>query len=192
MPEKTVQRIKMRASRLINLYLIQYLNVGFNPTRTRTASPHYDWDLLGLIYELRRSLYGGLAESDLSDFIYNGERLPKMKGLMGFYCLLDEPEELRKLDGWLLSVVRRALVKRSLILQQQYGSSCPTFTNKELATGSWFNPTAWRGGDLPEPRMPSLMRGWRAARKYFFTFGLETVDAPNYGFYVDFDDLSDY
>ena len=51
---------------------------------------------------------------------------------------------------------------------------------------------AWRGDDQPETRMPSLVRGWRAARKHFFTFGLEQVQAPKYGFYSDFDDLFDY
>ncbi|WP_312362688.1 reverse transcriptase domain-containing protein [Ensifer sp.] len=192
MPQKTVERIKSRASRLINLYLIHYLDVGYNRSRANVAPLSYDWDLLGLIYELRRSLYGGLAEADLDGFIHKGTRLPRMKGIMGFYCLLDDPAPLLAIDGWLLSVVRRAMKKRNQILTVNYGSQCPTPSNKELATGAWLNLAAWRGGDVPEPRMPSLVRGWRAARKHFFTFGLEYVQAPNYGFYTDFEDLFDY
>lgn len=192
MPQKTVSRIKSRISRLINLYLIHYLEVGYHPTRAAVAPLKFDWDLLGLIYELRRSLYGGLMEADLHGFIYEGKRLPKMKGLMGFYCLLDDPTELKALDGWILSVVRRAMSKRDQILKSKYHLRCPTPTNKELATGAWLNPAAWRGNDIPESRMPSLVRGWRAARKHFFTFGLENVQAPNYGFYSDLEDLFDY
>ncbi|YBV95290.1 reverse transcriptase domain-containing protein [Phyllobacteriaceae bacterium JZ32] len=192
MPQKTVDRIKSRASRLVNLYLIQYLNVGYNLSRAGVAPHKYDWDLLGLIYELRRSLYGGLAEADLYGFISSGKRLPKMKGLMGFYCLLDDPQQLRELDGWLLSIVRRAMKKRNYILEAKYGAQCPTPSNKELATGLWLDPSAWRGGDLPESMMPSLVRGWRAARKHFFTFGLEQVQAPNYGFYTNIEELFDY
>ncbi|WP_233586988.1 hypothetical protein [Pseudorhodobacter sp. E13] len=89
-------------------------------------------------------------------------------------------------------MVRRAMEKRNSILKAKYGVECPTPSNKELATGSWLDLAAWRGDDQPETRMPSLVRGWRAARKHFFTFGLEQVQAPKYGFYSDFDDLFDY
>jgi RNA-directed DNA polymerase len=150
------------------------------------------WGIEALIYELRRSLYGGLAEADLHKFIYDGKRLPRMKGIMGFYCLLDDSDSLKEIDGWLLSIVRRAMEKRNFILKAKYGVECPTPSNKELATGSWLDLAAWRGDDLPETRMPSLVRGWRAARKHFYTFGLEQVQAPKYGFYSDFDDLFDY
>lgn len=192
MPEKTIAKMKTRASRLVNLYLIEYLGEGYRKSRASDGPVRYDWDLLGLIYELRRSLYGGLSEADISGFIHEGKMLPKMKGLMGFYCLLDDSAALRDLDGWLLSVVRRAMKSRNLILSSKYGVNCPLPTNKELATGTWIDPAAWRGDSLPETRVPSFVRGWRAARKHFFTFGLEGVQAPNYGFYADVSELFDY
>lgn len=191
-PEKVVTRIKARISRLVNIYLLQYLGEGFNTNRASTVPHAYDWDLLGLIYELRRSLYGGLSEEELRAFIHEGKMLRKMKGLMGFYCLLDDSSELRKLDGWMLSVVRRAMVVRSRVLLTKYGKLCPTPTNAQLATGNWLDTKAWRGGDLPETRMPSLIRGWRAARKHYYTFGLENVEAPTYVAYSDVSKLFEY
>lgn len=191
-PSKVVSRIKTRVSRLVNIYLLQYLKEGFKADRASTAPHSYDWDLLGLIYELRRSLYGGLSEEELRAFIFEGKMLRKMKGLMGFYCLIDDPYELRKLDGWMLSIVRRAMVERNKKLNVNYKQSCPTPTNRQLATGNWLDVKAWRGDDLPEPRMPSLMRGWRAARKHYYTFGLENVEAPTYVAYADVADLFDY
>lgn len=191
-PEKVVARIKVRISRLINIYLLQYLRDGFNSNRTAIAPYAYDWDLLGLIYEMRRSLYGGLSEEELSAFIHEGKRLRKMKGLMGFYCLIDDPGELRKLDGWMLSMVRRAMTVRNRKLQSNYKEDCPRPTNAQLATGSWLDKKAWRGHDLPEARMPSLIRGWRAARKHYYTFGLEQVEAPTYVAYANLADLFDY
>jgi hypothetical protein len=191
-PSKISKRIKTRMARLINIYLLEYLNYGFNKNRSSTAPSHYDWDLLGLIYELRRSLYGGLSEKELSDFIHAGKRLPKMKGLMGFYCLLDDPEELRKLDGWMLSAVRRAMVIRNQKLASLYRKACPTPNNAQLATGEWLDMSAWRGDSPPEVRMPSLVRGWRAARKHYYTFGLENVEAPGYTFYTDAASLFEY
>jgi retron-type reverse transcriptase len=184
-PEKTIRKLKTRVSRLVNIYLSYYLKDGYNKARSSTTKPNYDWDLLGLIYELRNSLYGGLTENDLKDFITLGRRLKAMKGLMGFYCLIDDPTPLRNLDGWMLSIVRRAMVNRSAILHANYGHSCLTPTNAELATGKWLDPAAWKGGVLPDARMPSLVRGWRAARKHFFTFGLEQVEAPGYDVYAD-------
>lgn len=191
-PEKVVARIKTRVSRLVNIYLLHYLSEGFKSGRAAIAPHAYDWDLLGLVYELRRSLYGGLSEEDLRAFIYEGKMLRKMKGLMGFYCLIDDPGEMRKLDGWMLSVVRRAMVVRNRRLKEKYRQNCPTPTNAQLATGDWLDAKAWCGVDLPEARMPSLMRGWRAARKHYYTFGLEKVEAPTYTTYTDIALLFDY
>lgn len=188
-PDKIVHRIKTRISRLTNLYLIQYLEAGFNSNRASTSPRSYDWGLLGLIYELRRSLYGGLSESELYDFIYNGRRLRRMKGLMGFYCLLENPSALKKLDGWMLSIIRRAMGKRNKILQARYAHICPTPTNSELATGDWLDLCAWRGNSYPEVRAPSFVRSWRAARKHYYTFGLENVEAPQYLIYSDISSL---
>lgn len=191
-PEKVVARIKTRISRLINIYLLQYLTEGFKSNRAATSPYAYDWDLLGLIYELRRSLYGGLSEEDLRAFIHDGKMLRKMKGLMGFYCLIDDARELRKLDGWMLSVVRRAMTIRKRTLLAKHKESCPTPTNAQLAKGDWLDTQAWRGDDLPETRMPSLIRGWRAARKHYYTFGLENVEAPTYIAYTDVENLFEY
>lgn len=187
LPDKTVLKIKSKISRLVNIYLINYLSKGVAHGRCGVNPLRFDWDLLGLIFEVRNALYGGLSEFDLKSFIDGGKRLPRMKGLMGFYCLVEDPRPLRILDGWMLSIVRRAMVERNLVLQNTYSISCPTPTNPELAKGTWMDPAAWHGGVIPDSRMPSLVRGWRAARKHYFTFGLEDVEPPDYGGYGDFE-----
>lgn len=185
MPHKTVARLQHKISRLINIYLLHSLRIGFSKSRAN-ASAKYDWDLLGLIYELRRGFYGGLKESDINGFLYNGGRLTRMKGLMGFYCLIEDPASLKTLDGWTLNIVRRACVRRNQILLHRYGHHSPTPSNRELALGAWLSLSTWRDdeGKTPveevEVIFPSLVRGWRAARKHFFTYGLENVQAPGY------------
>ncbi|MFP9528556.1 reverse transcriptase domain-containing protein [Pectobacterium brasiliense] len=191
-PEKTIIKIKQKISRLINIYLIYYLRFGFNSNRSSALPKTFDWDLLGLIYELRNFLYGGLTEKEIQDFIKNGERLEKMQGLMGFYCLIDQPNRLKELDGWLLSTIRKAMVTRNNILANKYQHSCPMPNNKNLATGLWLDLSAWKGSSFPEPRVPSFVRGWRAARKHYFTFGLEKVSPPAYNQYSDIDDFLAY
>lgn len=183
-PDKTIVKIKQKISRLINLYLIYYLQFGFNQNRV-SASLKYDWDLLGLIYEIRNFLYGGLSEENISSFLANGKRLRRMQGLMGFYCLIENPKKLKELDGWMLNTIRRAMKKRESILKNQYSTVALTPTNIELVKGSWLDMTSWRGTDIPNATMPSFMRGWRAARKFYFTFGLENVTPPAYNSYSD-------
>ncbi len=107
-----------------------------------------------------------------------------MRGLMGFYCLIEDATILKELDGWTLNMVRRACVTRNQILRNKYSRNCPTPSNKELILGTWLSSSAWRKDDQEmepiEVKFPSLIRGWRAARKHFFTFGLEGVQAPGY------------
>lgn len=176
------------------MYLINSLKDGFNPTRANRRYG-YDWDLLGLVYELRRGFYGGLKEQEIQDFLYNGGRLTKMRGLMGFYCLIEVPTVLRALDGWTVNMVRRACVERSRLLSNLYHRDCPTPSNEELILGNWIAPSAWRTDGNEDEKVelvfPSLVRGWRAARKHFFTFGLEGVQAPGYDSSFDISVLFD-
>jgi RNA-directed DNA polymerase len=194
LPSKTKRKLQQKVSRLINVYLINPLNHGFNHKRANRVRG-FDWDLLGLICELRRGFYGGLHEQDVQGFLYNNGQLRKMRGLMGFYCLIDDSTVLKELDGWTVNMVRRACVKRREILQTRYQQDCPTPSNEQLILGSWINPNELRGqngeDDDFEIGFPSLIRGWRAARKHFFTFGLEGVQAPGYNSSFDVSILFD-
>lgn len=180
MPERVEKRIKSKISRLVHIYLIQHIEKhGFNPKR-QGLKPNFDWELLGLITEIRKYLYGGLTEEDIFSFLDNGKRLPKMRGLMGFYAILDDSAALRRIDGWMVNSVKRAMKKRASILQKSFKIEGLTPTEKDLITGVWLSSSAWQGDNLPDSGLPSLVRGWRAARKYYFTFGLENVEAPEY------------
>lgn len=193
LPIKSEKKLKQKISRLINIYLINHLKIGFSKSRANGAED-FDWDLLGLIYEIRRGLYGGLTEKDIQNYLNHKEKLPNMRGLMGFYCLLNQSKNLREIDGWIVSMVRRACVKRNQILTSIYSHSCPTPSNQELILGTWFDKDKWRdaeNGDEPELLFPSLVRGWRAARKHYFTFGLEDVQSPGYDYASDISTLFD-
>ncbi len=182
-PDRVKRRIITKLSRLIHIYLIHYPGkFGFNLNRCST-NPKFDWDLLGLISEIRGYLYGGLTENEIGSFLTSGKRLRSMRGLMGFYALLEQKDALRQLDGWLVNNLRRAMRKRNVMLAAKYGAATITPSNEELILGTWLNTTAWDGEELPELLLPSFVRGWRAARKYYFTFGLEDVEPPAYHYY---------
>ena len=180
--DAALNRIKRRISRLIDLYLVYYIKrVNFNPYRV-DAVKKFDWDLLGVISEIRNYLYGGLSEGELSAMLISGKKLKKMRGLMSFYALLDDDEPLRHLDGWLVNSLKRALRKRDIILQSRYGSVGLAPSSRDLILGTWVDPDAWDGDEKPDFKLPSFRRGWRAARKYYYTFGLKDVVPPKYGY----------
>lgn len=170
------KRLKRSLSRLINLYLIHYIE-KHQPNPKRVGSG-FDWDLIGLISELRNILYGGLSEEDLRRFIKSGKKLRRMRGLMGFYALMDRHDALIRLDGWLVSTIKQALVKRYKIIGKKTLKAPKTSL---LIKGDWYLAGKYNTATFaPDARMPSFVRGWAAARKYFYSFGLEGVDPPRY------------
>lgn len=180
--DKVIGRIKSKVSKLISVYLIKYVrDVNFNHSRVSKID-QYDWDLLGLISEIRNYLYGGLAEHEILAMLVHGRKLKRVRGLMSFYALLDDKTALRELDGWLASTLERAMRKRDEILQSKYGSPGIRPNSANLIRGDWLNLGAWTGSAKPETRLPSFVRGWRAARKYYLTFGLKDVVPPKYGY----------
>jgi RNA-directed DNA polymerase len=180
--DATIARIRQRISRLMNIYLIHYIKtISLNPSRVDSVAG-YDWDLLGLITEIRNYLYGGLSEAELNAMMYDGKKLKKMRGLMSFYALLDDDTPLASLDGWLVNAMKRVTRKRDKILQSKYGVTGLTPSERDLIMGTWIDPTNWRGGKKADFKLPSFQRGWRAARKYYFTFGLKDIVPPKYGY----------
>ena len=99
-----------------------------------------------------------------------------MKGYMGFYCLMDKVDDLKKIDGWIASTLYQAVRKRAFYLESLgHLYTPPTFD--EIVTGSWCTV---HHDFVPVTKLPSLVRGWRAARKFYYTYGLEEVEAPDY------------
>jgi RNA-directed DNA polymerase len=189
-------RFKQKVAKLINIYLIQYQKLGFNHSRASVGPIAYDWDLLGLVSELRRSIYGGLKEDDILQVLRKGKKISKMKGIMTHYCLLDDCSALERLDGWTLNAVRRAMVQRNIVIGK-YGGSCPTPSNKQLLSGDWLNIKAWelKEGEetvMPEVKFPSFVKAWKAARKQIIHHGFGSTESDLNNSDEDLVDLFDY
>jgi RNA-directed DNA polymerase len=78
------RRVREKLSRLINLYLIHYIEDVPPLKIDRRVGLGYDWDLLGLISEIRSILYGGLSENQLFQFVRHGKKLRSNAGIYGF------------------------------------------------------------------------------------------------------------
>lgn len=174
--DKAVNKIKRKISEIIYKHLLLHRRKQtsqINPNRI--GQGFYDWDLVTCINEIRRYLYGGLHESQIEVFLKNGPSIPSVRGLLAFYPLITSPSKLTELDGWLANVLFRAIKERVRVLKlHQINQSAILFN--QLIDGSWYNFTTIKH----DMRLPSFVRGWRAARKYYLRYGLNNIKAPSY------------
>jgi RNA-directed DNA polymerase len=176
MSERAVSRIKKRIAKIVYIHLLH------NPKRdlfnkNRVGAGFYDWDLVTCMNELRNYMYGGLKESQIKSFVEANVRISRFKGLMSFYPLVTCVDQFAMLDGWLLSILRRAVKERTKLLFAKFGTSLNPLSERELLTGEWY---AFGGGIVLETNAPSFVSAWRAARKAFKQYGLADFEAPGY------------
>jgi len=174
---KGIKRIKRHISRFIYIHLLHNPRARGKFSQDRIGSAFYDWDLVTCINEIRRYINGGLKEQELTSFLQRNVRIRKFKGLMSFYPLVTSIDQFSKLDGWLVSALRRALKERSKILLNKFGVLQEPLGDAEIISGSWYG---YQTGIPLETTAPSFVLAWRAARKSFKQYGLIDFDQPSY------------
>lgn len=172
---RAIKRIKQKISRVIYIHLLH------NPKRNlfdpkRVGGQHYDWDLVTCINELRSYIYGGIREAKIEEFLDNNARIRRFKGLMSFYPLVTQVDQFAMLDGWLISVLRRALRERARLLKK-FGVKLSPLTERQIIDGSWYK---FQNGIQLETGAPSFVLAWRAARKAYRQYGLADFESPAY------------
>lgn len=174
--DRGIKRIKQRISRIIYLHLLHNLKRNMFSSE-RVGREFYDWDLVTCINEIRNYVYGGLREKQLKSFVDNNKRISRFKGLMSFYPLVTSVSQFSELDGWLVSVLRRAIKKRSKMIDEYFNITINPISEAEIIEGSWYK---FQSGITLETRAPSFVLGWRAARKAFKQYGLTDFETPSY------------
>lgn len=173
--ESAKKRIKRRLAKIIYNHLLLYPKRG--QFRASRVGPGFvDWDLVTCLNEIRGYIYGGLTELEIHSFLYNDEKLRKVRGLMAFYPLVSLSDAFVELDGWLINMVLRAYRERVRVISRLGISVVDGINRQTLLRGGWYNfPEISQ-----ETSVPSFVKGWRAARKYYKWYGLEEIEAPSY------------
>lgn len=166
--DKTVSKIKERISYLIYANLLQPLKLGhFRTSIVRTI----DRDYFVLIAQLRRYLYGDLTEDLLAKYL--SKDVPKMhyKGLMSFFPIVDDEEQLKELDGWLVHTVFTSIRRRTQLLRASgIVAVLPPphgMAKEDLCDSS-----------LGILRLPSFLRIAKLLRKAATAYGASAIAAP--------------
>jgi len=175
--QKTEQRIKKQVSYLLYRNLIQPLK-GTPLKGLIIPANNRDKALLTAMMQIRRYLYGGLLHRDMVDFIKGRQKTLHFKGVMSFYPLLNDVSQLRALDGWLISVIHRAVQTRSkLLLSHRFDRrhSFPFDVAKDEVLEKYRRK---RIGNKRLLEVPSFKLVYRALQKGVLEAGIERVMHP--------------
>jgi RNA-directed DNA polymerase len=177
MRDKTEQRIKKQVSYLLYRNLIQPLKS--TPLKGLIIpANNRDKALLVAVMQIRRYLYGGLLNRDMVEYVKGRRKSLHFKGVMSFYPLLNNLEQLRALDGWLVSAVDRSVRARSeLLLSHGYDRrhSFP-FNVSRNEILSKYRKKRVAGKRLLE--LPSFQLVYKALQRGLMETGIERVMHP--------------
>ncbi|MBF0562156.1 MAG: hypothetical protein HQL37_09070 [Alphaproteobacteria bacterium] len=181
LPNKTVSMIKRRMSKCIYIHLLHNPRSRKLFNRARVGAGFFDWDFVTCLNELRRMIYGDITEGEILTFLDGKAKLRRPEKMMRNLPMITDPAPLIALDGWLVSVLHRALKERERVLAKNFAIETYTApSERSIITGDWFVFPEMQGEI--EPRCPSFVRGWRAARKYYYAFGTRGLSPPAYSY----------
>ncbi|PIA71557.1 reverse transcriptase domain-containing protein [Pseudomonas sediminis] len=172
--ESAVSKIKSNISYILFKHLIQPLNTS-NLKSVKIPSNSKDESLLAAICEVRRYLYGNLTIAQIQDYLNGKTKRISFKGLMSYYPLINNTEQLKALDGWLVSAIHRAVQKRSKLLikhnfNRQY--MFPFNVKKKDIVATYRTQVIKR---KPLLEVPSLSLLYAALKLAIFNHGIEKV-----------------
>jgi RNA-directed DNA polymerase len=175
--EKAEKRIKKQISYLLYRNLVQPLRSTPLKGLVIPANNH-DRALLIALMQIRRYLYGGLLHRDIIEYIKGRKKTLQFKGVMSFYPLVDDQDQLRQLDGWLISIIYRCIQLRSrLLLRHGFDrrNSFPFNVERDDMV-KLFRRRLIKGKRLLE--IPSFMLIYRALKRGLQESGIESVMHP--------------
>ena len=157
-----VEKIQARVNQLI------YYNLVREPSRgvqNLARLGRLDTDYVTLVWQLRRYLYGDINERGLRRFEARGAPARRFRGVMAFFPLVDDDDQLRALDKWLVCQVCLAMRKRAQLLCTMGATNLPDphgLGYQELAS---FTRKSKTTGGVLDLRLPSFWRMSRVIRK---------------------------
>jgi hypothetical protein len=170
--KKVIERIKHRITQLIYFNLIKEAAAGTqNPARLQRV----DRDYVTYVWQLRRYLYGDISERRLRRFQSRGVPRRRFHGVMSFFPLIEDEQQLKELDSWLVCSTCMALRKRGRLLQAHgypilpdpHGLPCPSLPG-------YVRKSQTTGGDL-DLRLPSFRRIASVIRQAATQYGTSSI-----------------
>ena len=172
MKEKVILRIKKRVNQLLYFNLIREPEAG---TQNTERLGRVDRDYVTYVWQVRRYLYGDISERRLRRFQARGAPRRRFRGIMSFFPLLEDHQQLRELDAWLVCSTCMALRKRGVLLRglgystlpDPHGIRCDLLAN-------YVRKSQTTGGSL-DLRLPSFRRIASVIRQAATQYGTSSI-----------------
>jgi RNA-directed DNA polymerase len=171
---KSLKRIKKRVAYIVWSNLLSSIRPQFMLQPERVAQP-IDRDYLAMIMQLRRYIYGGMSETKLQRRLKGKTLCVKYPGVMSYYPLVSNTQQLKELDGWMLHTIWTSLGIRKEVLVKNgitppkwpYSVNKPELIRLRDATTS--------GGHVLDLRIPSFVRIGTAIHRASLVYGPNAV-----------------
>jgi RNA-directed DNA polymerase len=134
-----------------------------------------DKDYIVYIWQLRRYLYGHLAEHDVRRLARGVVPCIQLRGVIARFPLVDDDSALRALDSWICTTTWLALRRRAELLAPLVGSSRPRAWDLARSELVGFTSVSASTGEPLDLRLPSALRMARVVREAVRTHGSSVV-----------------
>ena len=175
--QSSVNKIKRQISYILYKHLIQPLK-GDKLVAISIPSNGKDKHLLSAISEIRRYLYGNLTDQLIMNYLTGGSDRMFFKGIMSFYPLVNNKDQLKALDGWLITAIFKAIKLRSKLLKNWgfYIDQEFPFNVKRDRLAQEFKKRRIKGKKLLQ--IPSFFTIYQAIHKGVIDSGIESAMNP--------------
>ena len=155
--DSALQKIRRRIDQLIYWGL---LHEPLNGTQDgKRFQGNVDRDYVSVIWRIRRYLYGDLSEKAVKRYQRQEAPLRRFRGVMSAYPLIDDDDELRNLDEWLLTSIFLAMRKRTrLLCSQGFDPDLPPPHNLSRDSLIRLSTTSTTTGERIDLYVPSARR----------------------------------
>jgi hypothetical protein len=169
---EVIDRMKRRIIRLVWENLFAALEAG--TFKIDRILPDVDRDYLVLIMQIRRYLYGNLTEEQVRNLEHGEVKQIRFPGVMSYFPLVDDLEQLQAFDGWLVATLHNALRKRARMIRSLGAKHLPR--PHGLRRASLISAEAFRSdGARVDLRIPSIARFASVVRRSALVFGPNRV-----------------
>lgn len=184
--DASIKKIKKQVSYLLYRNLIQPIRKKPFGAANIPANG-LDKDFLTSIMQIRRYLYGNLTEVTLRKYLNGTFKVLSFKGIMSFYPLINNSEQMKELDKWLLSTIINSLrLRKKLLLYHNPNFNVNQFpfnvSSKELINECRHSHVYGRKGLL---EIPSFSRIFEALQMGLKNEGIEKIMNPKSNYYYE-------
>ena len=174
--DRAIAAIKRRCSRIIYNQLLLHLRRTEKINPARIGEGFRDWDLVSCVNELRSYIYGGISQESIDSYLAGLLKFKNISGPTSYYCLVEDSQQFRALDGWLLDCVQRAYKQRLGLVSALLNQTIEMPTAQQFLSGDWYQFST-----AVETQLPSFFTSWRAGRKSWTHHGLGGIDPQGIG-----------